>query len=129
MGDLANSYAALGRQSEASSAERGNTQTSEDQARPRSPPDTLKSMNNLASNYAALGRLPEALALREEMLKLRTASWARITQTQDWLFMYIACTQRADDRQGREPRQTSRSGLWTGSNKPSPPGTRTKPPT
>ncbi len=69
MNNLANAYAALGRNDEAlalrkEAFERRRAKLGADD------PDTLVSMSNLAESYAALGRYADAVKLHEEALKL-----------------------------------------------------------
>jgi tetratricopeptide (TPR) repeat protein len=70
MNNLANSYAALGRQADAL-ALREQTLALRKAKLGRDHADTLASMSNLANSYATLGRQPEAVKLREETLKIR----------------------------------------------------------
>ncbi len=70
--NLANSYAALGRQAEALKLRQETLALRKAKLGPDHP-DTLKSMNNLATSFDALGRHADALKLREETLALRKA--------------------------------------------------------
>jgi serine/threonine protein kinase/tetratricopeptide (TPR) repeat protein len=70
MNNLANSYAALGRQADALNL-REQTLGLRRAKLGADDPDTLASMNNLANSYVALGRGTDALRLWEQTLELR----------------------------------------------------------
>jgi tetratricopeptide (TPR) repeat protein len=73
MGNLALSYAALGRHAEALKFHEETLALMKATLGPDHP-DTLRSMGNLALSYAALGRHAEALKLHEETLALQKAT-------------------------------------------------------
>jgi hypothetical protein len=72
MGNLADSYAALGRHADAVKLREETLALKKAKLGPNHP-DTLSSMHNLSISYAALGRHADAYNLREETLMLRKA--------------------------------------------------------
>jgi len=79
MNNLANTYAALGRQDDALKLRKETLALRKAKLDPAHQ-DTLASMSNLAQSYDALGQYEDALRLREETLKLQKA-WLGVDDT------------------------------------------------